>query len=104
MSDTSFVVSADVHSRIVEAAFAARGFLPDEAAAAALVGEWAARHGIHTHNAIKALHLDEHFGSRAGGCVPGASIQRLPPRYPAVARWNANRKLGQAVAIEAMHE
>src|SRR5437667_11558518 len=102
MSDTSFVVSADVHSRIVEAAFAARGFLPDEAAAAALVGEWAARHGIHTHNAIKALHLDEHFGSKAGGCAPGARIEKLPSKYKATQRWNANKKLGQATAFEAM--
>src|SRR5689334_24551579 len=53
------------------------------------------RHGIKTHNAIKALHLDELFGSKAGGCVPGAKIEKLPSPFRAVQRWNANRKLGQ---------
>ncbi len=34
----------------------------------------------------------------------GAKIEKLPSRYKAVARWNANKKLGQAVALEAMAE
>jgi LDH2 family malate/lactate/ureidoglycolate dehydrogenase len=62
----------------------------------------AARHGIRTHNAIKALHLDELFGSRAGGCVPGARLEELPVRFPAARVWNAHRKLGPAVAYPAM--
>jgi LDH2 family malate/lactate/ureidoglycolate dehydrogenase len=99
-----YVVPAEVHDGVVRIAYLARGFAPPEAAAAAHVGSLAARHGIHTHNAIKGLDLDDHLGSKAGGCVPGATIEKLPPRYPAVARWNANRKLGQAVAIEAMDE
>jgi L-2-hydroxycarboxylate dehydrogenase (NAD+) len=64
----------------------------------------AARHGIKTHNAIKAINLDDHFGSKAGGCQPGASIEVLPQKYKAVARWNANRKLGQAVGAAAIEE
>jgi L-2-hydroxycarboxylate dehydrogenase (NAD+) len=59
-------------------------------------------HGIRTHNALKALHLDELFGSGNGGCVPGAEIEVRDSRFPAVQSWNANRKLGQAVACEAI--
>ena len=48
---------------------------------------------------FKALHLDEMFGSKAGGCKPGATIEKLDSRYKAVQRWNANRKLGQPMRI-----
>jgi len=98
----AYVLPVDQHNALVSAAFAARGYTADEADAAARFCELASWHGIKTHNALKALHLDEHFGSKAGGCAPGATIEKLHPRYPAVHRWNANRKLGQAVAFEAM--
>src|SRR5438445_7246408 len=101
---TNFLVPVEVHNALVAAAYRKRGYSADEADAAARFSELTARHGIKTHNAIKALHLDEHFGSKAGGCKPGAVIEKLPPRYKAVARWNANRKLRQAVAYEAMDE
>ena len=99
---THYVMPVAVHNSLVEAAFKHRGYTADESAAAARFCELAARHGIKTHNAIKALHLDELFGSKAGGCVPGAKIDKLPSRYKAVQRWNANRKLGQATAFDAM--
>jgi L-2-hydroxycarboxylate dehydrogenase (NAD+) len=95
---------AGVHNAIVAGAYRKRGYTAEEADAAARTGESAARHGIKTHNAIKALHLDGHFGSKAGGCKPGAAVERLPSKFKAVARWNANRKLGQAVALAAMDE
>jgi L-2-hydroxycarboxylate dehydrogenase (NAD+) len=101
---TTYVMPAEVHNAIVSAAYRKRGFMADEADAAAKMGEAASRHGIKTHNAIKALHLDDHFGSKAGGCKPGATIEKLPSRFKATQRWNCNRKLGQAVAIEAMSE
>lgn len=97
-----YIITAEVHNRIVRAAYMHRGYLADEAEIAARFSERTARHGIKTHNAIKALHLDALFGSAVGGCKPGAAIQELPSRYPAVARWNANRKLGQVVAEKAM--
>jgi LDH2 family malate/lactate/ureidoglycolate dehydrogenase len=100
----TFVMPVEMHNAIVAAAYRARGYGADEANAAAQVGAEAARHGIKTHNAIKALHLDEHFGSKADGCKPGAKIEKLPSKFKAVQRWNANRKLGQAVAVEAMNE
>jgi len=97
-----YIVPTNIHNALVEAAYRHRGYTADEAAAAARFSELTAWHGIKTHNAIKALHLDELFGSKAGGCKPGAKIQRLPSKYKAVQKWNANRKLGQATAFEAM--
>ena len=99
---TNFVMPPQQHNNLVAAAYRKRGFTPEESDAGARFCEMASRHGIKTHNAIKALHLDEHFGSKAGGCKPGATIEKLPSKYKAVQRWNANRKLGQATAFEAM--
>lgn len=104
MSESFFVVPEDQHNALVEAAYRHRGFTQDEAQAAARFAAYATTHGIRTHNAIKALHLDHLFGSGASGCVPGATIEQKPSRFPACAVWNANRKLGQAVAYEAMEE
>lgn len=98
----AYVMPVDVHDRVIESAYRVRGYTADESAAAVKVARMASWHGIKTHNGIKALQLDDHFGSRSSGCVPGATIEKLPPRYKAVHRWNANRKLGQAVALEAM--
>jgi LDH2 family malate/lactate/ureidoglycolate dehydrogenase len=69
---------------------------------AAKLATAATRHGIRTHNAIKAIHLDDLFGSAVGGCVPGADIERLENRFDAVEVWDAKKKLGQAVAWEAI--
>lgn len=99
---TNFIVPAELHDGLVAAAYRHRGYTADEAGAAARFSHLTAWHGIKTHNAIKALHLDELFGSKAGGCKPGAKIEKLPSKYKAVQKWNANRKLGQATAFEAM--
>jgi LDH2 family malate/lactate/ureidoglycolate dehydrogenase len=99
---TNFCLPPQQHNALVAAAYRKRGFTPEESDAGARFCEMASRHGIKTHNAIKALHLDEHFGSKAGGCKPGATIEKLPSKYKAVQRWNANKKLGQATAFEAM--
>jgi len=104
MSTTYYVMPAEAHDELVSAAFRSRGYTADEAHAAARFSHMASLHGIRTHNAIKALHLDEHLGSGAGGCVPGALIEKLPSRFKAVQRWNANRKLGMSVAYEAMNQ
>jgi len=102
MAETFHVVPADGHEALVRTAYLARGFTATEAAAAARLATAATRHGIRTHNAIKALHLDDLFGSKAGGCTPGAEIRRLPSRFDACEVWDADRKLGQAVAVEAI--
>lgn len=99
---TNYIVPPKVHNDLVAAAYRHRGYSTDEAEAAARFSEITAWHGIKTHNAIKALHLDEHFGSKSGGCKPGAKIEKLPSKFKAVQKWNAHRKLGQAVAFDAM--
>ena len=100
----NFVMPPQQHNNLVAAAYRKRGFTPEESDAGARFCEMASRHGIKTHNAIKALHLDEHFGSKSGGCKPNATITKLPSKFKAVERWNANRKLGQATAFAAMQQ
>jgi LDH2 family malate/lactate/ureidoglycolate dehydrogenase len=102
VSETFHVVPTAAHEALVTAAYRKRGYGADEAGQAAKLATAATRHGIRTHNAIKALHLDDLFGSKAGGCVPGAQIRRLPTRFDACEVWDAGKKLGQAVAWEAI--
>jgi L-2-hydroxycarboxylate dehydrogenase (NAD+) len=102
MPETYFVIPKAQHNALTEAAYRHRGFLPDEAADGARLCAEASRHGIRTHNAIKALHLDHLFGSGSQGCVPGAQIEERPSRFEATRAWNANRKLGQPTAYRAM--
>ncbi|MFW5845953.1 MAG: Ldh family oxidoreductase, partial [Planctomycetota bacterium] len=99
---TQRIMPVAQHEQLVAAAFLTRGFSQDEATAAAQFATLASWHGIKTHNAIKALHLDELFGSAVGGCIPGAEITVIGDAFAAVERWNANKKLGQAVAFAAM--
>ncbi|MDR2981311.1 MAG: Ldh family oxidoreductase [Puniceicoccales bacterium] len=100
--ETFRVVPESQHNALVEAAYQKRGYSVDEAKAASRMAAMASRHGIRTHNAIKALHLDHLFGSGNGGCVPGARIDKLPSRFAAAEIWDANKKLGQATALEAI--
>lgn len=101
-SETFYVIDTRAHAALVAAAYSARGFNQAESEAAAEVATQASWHGIRTHNAIKALHLDDRMGSKAGGCVPGAEIEVLPNRFNAAEVWNAHRKLGQSVAVQAI--
>lgn len=103
--ETFYVVPEADHNALVRAAYRHRGYTEDEAAQAARFSAHAARHGIRTHNAIKALHLDELFGSVTGGCTPGAQIDKRKgnsSRFLASQVWDANKKLGQATAYEAI--
>jgi ureidoglycolate dehydrogenase (NAD+) len=102
MSETFHVVAVEAHEHVVRGAYLKRGFDATEADEAAKLATAATRHGIRTHNAIKALHLDDLFGSKAGGCVPRAEIRRLPGRFAAAEVWDAGKKLGQSVAWQAI--
>jgi ureidoglycolate dehydrogenase (NAD+) len=102
VSEIFHIVPESQHNQLVKAAWMHRGFSSSEADHGAKFSAYTARHGIRTHNAIKALHLDHLFGSGAGGCTPGAEIKKLPSRFAASEVWNANRKLGQATAYEAI--
>lgn len=101
MSEFLIIPRAD-HDTLVSNAYQSRGYTAEEAAEGAKLAAEAARHGIRTHHALKALHLDHLFGSATGGCVPGAEIEVLPSRFPASERWNAHKKLGQSVAYHAI--
>ncbi|HVU33572.1 MAG TPA: Ldh family oxidoreductase [Opitutaceae bacterium] len=102
MSETFYVVPEEQHNALVEAAYKKRGYSGQESAAAARFCAEATRHGIRTHNAIKALHLDHLFGSAAGGCQPKAKIEKIKTRFRGAQVWNANRKLGQATGYAAI--
>lgn len=101
MSETMLTVDKDAHNNLVTAAYQARGFEEDESREAAEMAAAATWHGNRTHNALKALHLDELFGSASGGCTPGASIEVISSRFSAAEVWDANKKLGQSVAKRA---
>lgn len=101
----AYVLPVETHNQIVNAAYQKRGYTADEAQQAARFCELAAWHGIKTHNALKALHLDHLFGSGNAtnpGCVPGATIVKKQSKFEACQKWDANKKLGQAVAFEAI--
>jgi L-2-hydroxycarboxylate dehydrogenase (NAD+) len=102
MVETYCVVPIPLHNELVTQAYLRRGFTAEETAGAVRYCEAAATHGIHSHNALKALHLDDQFGSRAGGCRPGAEAVPFPGRFKAVERWDGGRKLGPPVAYAAM--
>ncbi len=102
--ETFHIVPETQHNALVAAAYRHRGFHEDEAGEGARFCAEAARHGIRTHNGIKALHLDHVLGSGSQGCVPGAQIEELPSRFAAAKIWNAHKKLGQSTAFRAMDE
>lgn len=104
MSEVFKIVPEETHNALVKAAYQHRGYTEEESAYAAKFSAYASTHGIRTHNALKALHLDHLFGSGSHGCVPAAKIDKLDTRFEASQTWNANRKLGQATAYEALEE
>ncbi|MSU72098.1 MAG: lactate dehydrogenase [Opitutus sp.] len=102
MSEIFYVVPETQHNALVESAYKKRGYSGQEAASGARFCAEATRHGIRTHNALKALHLDHMFGSQIGGCKPKAKIEKVKTRFRGAAVWNANRKLGQATGYAAI--
>jgi len=100
-----YVLPQSYHDALARAAFAARGFTAAEADAAARICGKATHHGIKTHSLLKALHLDDHFGTgpREGpGCVPAVEIETIDTPFKASRVWDAHRKLGPAVAYQAI--
>ena len=102
MPTTYHIVPTAAHNDLVRAAYLHRGYTAAEAEDAARFCEMASAHGIRTHNAIKALHLDHLFGSATGGCKPGAEIEVIEKRFAASEVWDGKLKLGQSVAFRAM--
>ena len=104
MATTYRILPTAQHNDLVRKAYIHRGYLADEAEDAARFCELASAHGIRTHNAIKALHLDHLFGSATGGCKPGAEIKVIKRPFAASEAWDGNLKLGQSVAFRAMEK
>jgi LDH2 family malate/lactate/ureidoglycolate dehydrogenase len=104
MNQQFYVVPEARHNAVVGEAFLRRGYSPEEVADTVRACADAARHGIRTHHALKALHLDELFGSTKGGCVPNARVENVPTRFKASKIWNANRKSGPTVSYAAIEE
>lgn len=102
MAGKTFLFPVDEHNARVAEAYRKRGYDADESASAARWCGLAAWHGIKTHGALKALHLDDLIGSKVGGAVPGARIDEIETPFAAVRKWNSNKKLGQPVAEAAM--
>ena len=100
--NTYYIVRSGDHNELVEAAYLQRGYSGSESRAAPRLCEMASTHGIHTHNAIKALHLDHLFGSGIGGCVPNVEVEKVQCRFKGSEVWDAKLKLGQPVAFDAM--
>ncbi len=96
------ILPAATHNDLVRKAYLHRGYTAEEAEDGARFCEMASTHGIRTHNAIKALHLDHLFGSATGGCKPGADIKVIEKPFAASQIWDAQLKLGQSVAFKAM--
>ena len=84
MSDTEeifYIVPKEQHNELVRKAYSSRGFNDEECDAAARFSAYATQHGIRTHNALKALHLDDLFGSKAGVVSP---LLRLSKKNPSL--------------------
>ena len=99
-----YVIPESVHNDWVTRIYRHRDYSSDEAECAARWCGLASRHGIKTHAALKALHLEEKFGRGAGLCVPGARIEVKQGSFDAVVRVDARRKLGQPVAEWCMNK
>lgn len=99
---TYYVVDRKQHDELVAKLYMARGFDAEESAVAARYAGFASWHGIRTHAALKALHLEHLFGQSAGLAKPGAKIERIDSPYKAVVKLNGHYKLGQPIASEAM--
>ena len=99
-----YVIPEPLHNEWVARVYQHRGYGADESACAAKWCGLASRHGIKTHAALKALHLEEKFGTGAGLCLPQAELEVLPGPYEAVVRVDARRKLGQPVAEWCMNK
>ena len=99
---TAYVFPEDLHNDLVARVYMARGYERDESEVAAHYAGMASKYGIKTHAALKALHLEHVFGTERGLARPGAKVEEVDTGFPAVAKLNANLKLGQIVARQAM--
>ncbi len=97
-----YVFPEDLHTRLVAEVYMSRGYDREESEVAAHYAAMASKYGIKTHAALKALHLEHLFAHGCGLAKGGAKMEVVDTGYAAVAKINANYKLGQPVARFAM--
>ena len=93
------VIPRSAHDELVSRAYQARGFTSTEAAEGAKLAAEAARHGIRTHHALKALHLDHLFGLGARDQDPLVDVEleraELPSPEHVLQRFARRPPIGQ---------
>ncbi|XOV72628.1 MAG: Ldh family oxidoreductase [Verrucomicrobiota bacterium] len=99
-----YVIKTDWHDQVVQRAFEKIGYSPAEVHQVVRNCRAALENGVRTHNAIKAIHLEALFGVRQGGTTCGANILKQKRKFSAVKFWDAQKKIGPAVAYEAVDE
>ena len=102
MKEEFYIVPEQQHNELVSLAYKHRGYNQEEAKDAARFCSFATAHGVRSHNALKALHLDDLFGSGTGGWTPDTDIQVIENKFCASEVWDSNNKLGQSVAYKAI--
>lgn len=95
-------ISVEEHNVLVGSYFLSKGYDSEECDSMVRICQSAAAHGIKSHNAVKAIHLEQLFGSEVGGCIPGARINKVSGNFSAIEIWDSNKKLGPSVAYEAI--
>tara|TARA_Y100000589_G_C27120713_1_gene616321 strand:- start:232 stop:1299 length:1068 start_codon:yes stop_codon:yes gene_type:complete len=97
-----YIVKENEHISFIKSLFLAKGYSSQESEDMAKISTEAGKHGIKTHNALKANHLDDLFGINKGGTIPNAKIEVADSKYKAIEKWNSNKKLGPSVAYKAI--
>lgn len=96
-------ISLEAHEKIARRYFETSGFLTEEVNDLYKICKMADLHGVHTHGFLKAFSLNEKFGSRANGCIPGAKILKYPSKFNAIEIWDGNKKCGPSLAFSAFN-
>ena len=99
--DTFYIVPEDTHNQLVEQAYAARGFDVEEQKSPPAFPPMPPA-TVSVPQCIKSPAPGRSLWLKTGGCTPSATIERIPGRFSASEVWNCNKKLGQAVAYQAI--
>ncbi len=100
--DRQYLLNYDDHDSIIEAEFTSRGYSKQESNSVAKISRKASEHGISSHNGLKAVHLDNLFGSKVGGCMPNADYSIPNADNKALESWYGNGKIGTYLAYKAV--
>ena len=98
--ETFYIVPEETHNSLVKQAYAKRGFNQAECDAAARFSSYATHHGIRTHNALKARHLEDLFGSlKCGIASTNLGKPLLMRQWMPVLNWRINMESAKSPSI-----